>query len=101
MVPDDAARGDPLRGGVVVRGEEGRPEGERSRIDRLSLYKMFPEYNFRTFEIDSVRWEENEVRIYIKGEKKDSPKSKGQSSKGPGQGEKDKRPRQGDLLDET
>ena len=51
------------------------PEGDRSRIDRLSLYRMFPEYNFKTFEIDSIRWETGEVRIFIRGEKK-SPKSK-------------------------
>lgn len=51
------------------------PEGDRSRIDRLTLYKMFPEYNFKTFEIDSIRWEADEVRIFIRGEKK-SPKKK-------------------------
>jgi hypothetical protein len=56
------------------------PEGDRSRIDRLSLYRMFPEYNFKTFEIDSIRWETGEVRIFIRGEKK-SPKSKAQSPK--------------------
>jgi hypothetical protein len=57
------------------------PEGDRSRIDRLSLYKMFPEYNFKTFEIDSIRWEADEVRIFIKGEKKrvQSPKAKDQN----------------------
>ena len=49
------------------------PEGDLSRIDRLTLYKMFPEYNFKTFEIDSIRWEDDEVRILIRGEKK-SPK---------------------------
>ncbi len=47
------------------------PEGDRSRIDRLALYKMFPEYDFKTFEIDSIRWEADEVRILIRGEKKD------------------------------
>ena len=57
------------------------PEGDRPRIDRLTLYKMFPEYNFKTFEIDSIRWEDDEVRIYIKGEKKQSPKSNVQSPK--------------------
>ena len=46
------------------------PEGDRSRIDRLALYKMFPEYDFKTFEIDSIRWEADEVRILIRGEKK-------------------------------
>jgi hypothetical protein len=46
------------------------PEGDRSRIDRLTLYKMFPEYDFKTFEIDSIRWETDEVRIFVKGEKK-------------------------------
>jgi len=57
------------------------PEGARPRIDRLTLYKMFPEYNFKTFEIDSIRWEADEVRIFIKGEKKQSPKSNVQSPK--------------------
>jgi hypothetical protein len=57
------------------------PEGDRPRIDRLTLYRMLPEYNFKTFEIDSVRWEDDEVRIFIKGEKKESPKSKAQSPK--------------------
>ena len=52
------------------------PETERSRIDRLTLYKMFPDYDFKTFEIDSIRWEDDEVRILIRGEKKQSPKSK-------------------------
>jgi hypothetical protein len=47
------------------------PEGDRPRIDRLTLYRMLPEYNFKTFEIDSVRWEDDEVRIYIRGEKKE------------------------------
>ena len=56
------------------------PEGDRPRIDRLTLYRMLPEYNFKTFEIDSVRWEDDEVRIFIRGEKK-SPKSKVQSPK--------------------
>lgn len=46
------------------------PDGDRSRIDRLTLYKMFPEYDFKTFEIDSIRWESDEVRIFIKGMKK-------------------------------
>jgi hypothetical protein len=64
------------------------PEGDRSRIDRLMLYKMFPEYDFKTFEIDSIRWEADEVRIFIRGERKDSSKSKAQSSKErPGQRE--------------
>ncbi len=57
------------------------PEGDRSRIDRLTLYKMFPEYDFKTFEIDSIRWEADEVRIFIRGEKKQSPKSNVQSPK--------------------
>lgn len=57
------------------------PEGDRSRIDRLTLYRMFPEYDYKTFEIDSVRWEGDEVRIFIKGEKKGSPKSKVQGPK--------------------
>ena len=57
------------------------PEGEISRIDRLTLYKMFPEYNFKTFEIDSIRWEADEVRILIRGEKKQGPKPKVQSPK--------------------
>ncbi len=57
------------------------PEGNRSRIDRLTLYKLFPEYNFKTFEIDSIRWEADEVRIFIRGEKKESPKPKAQSPK--------------------
>ena len=47
------------------------PEGDRSRIDRLTLYRMFPGYDFKTFEIDSVRWEGNEVRIFIRGDKKE------------------------------
>ncbi len=47
------------------------PEGDRPRIDKLTLYRMLPEYNFKTFEIDSVRWEDDEVRIFIKGEKKE------------------------------
>jgi hypothetical protein len=53
------------------------PEGARPRIDRLTLYKLFPEYDFKTFEIDSIRWHENEVRIFIRGEKKDGKKGKG------------------------
>ena len=57
------------------------PEGDSSRIDRLTLYKMFPEYNFKTFEIDSIRWEDDEVRILIRGEKKQSPKPEVQSPK--------------------
>jgi len=57
------------------------PKGDRSRIDRLTLYKMFPEYDFKTFEIDSIRWEADEVRIFIRGEKKQSPKSNVQSPK--------------------
>jgi hypothetical protein len=57
------------------------PEGDRSRIDRLALYRMFPEYNFKTFEIDSIRWETGEVRIFIRGEKKKNPTSKAQSPK--------------------
>ena len=57
------------------------PEGERSRIDRLTLYKLFPEYDFKTFEIDSIRWEADEVRIFVKGEKKDRPRTKAQSPK--------------------
>jgi len=47
------------------------PEGDRPRIDRLTLYRLFPEYDFKTFEIDSIRWETDEVRIFIKGEKKE------------------------------
>lgn len=47
------------------------PEGDRPRIDKLTLYRMLPEYDFKTFEIDSVRWEDDEVRIFIKGEKKE------------------------------
>jgi hypothetical protein len=58
------------------------PEGDRPRIDRLTLYKLFPEYDFKTFEIDSIRWQEDEVQIFIRGEKKKSPKSKVQSPKG-------------------
>jgi hypothetical protein len=46
------------------------PEGKQPRLDRLALYRMFPEYDFRTFQIDSIRWLEGEVRILIKGEKK-------------------------------
>jgi hypothetical protein len=46
------------------------PEGERPRIDRLTLYRMLPEYDFKTFQIDSIRWLEGEVGIFIKGEKK-------------------------------
>jgi hypothetical protein len=46
------------------------PEGKRARIDRLTLYRMFPEYDFKTFEIDSIRFESGEVRILIRGEKK-------------------------------
>jgi hypothetical protein len=42
---------------------------------------MFPEYNFKTFEIDSIRWETGEVRIFIRGEKKKNPTSKAQSPK--------------------
>jgi hypothetical protein len=62
------------------------PEGDRSRIDRLTLYKMFPEYDFKTFEIDSIRWETDEVRILIKGEKKKGPGPRVQSpEKKPGQ----------------
>jgi hypothetical protein len=57
------------------------PEGDRPRIDRLTLYKLFPEYDFKTFEIDSIRWHEDEVRIFIRGEKKKSPKSKIQNPK--------------------
>jgi len=62
---------------------EYKPEGDRSRIDRLVLYKMFPEYDFKTFEIDSIRWENDEVRILVRGEKK-SPKSRVQVPEGPG-----------------
>ena len=57
------------------------PTGDRSRIDRLTLYKMFPEYDFKTFEIDSIRWEADEVRIFVKGERKKSPKRKDESPK--------------------
>jgi hypothetical protein len=57
------------------------PEGDRSRIDRLTLYKMFPEYEFKTFEIDSIRWEAEEVRIFVRAEKKKSPVSEVQSPK--------------------
>ena len=46
------------------------PEGDGARIDRLTLYRLFPEYDFKTFEIDSIRWHEDEVRIFIRGEKK-------------------------------
>jgi len=78
------------------------PEGDRPRIDRLTLYRMLPEYNFKTFEIDSIRWEDDEVRIYIRGEKKKSPKPTLRSRDGGTQGKKDsttdKRPRQRDLL---
>jgi len=59
---------------------EYEPEGDRPRIDRLTLYKMFPEYDFKTFEIDSIRWENDEVRILIRGEKKGNP---GTKEKGP------------------
>jgi hypothetical protein len=51
------------------------PEGARPRIDRLTLHRMLPAYDFRTFQIDSIRWQEGEVRIFIKGEKKKSPES--------------------------
>jgi len=69
------------------------PEGDRPRIDRLTLYRMFPEYDFRTFQIDSIRWEKNEVRIFIRGEKKqdsrpDLQRPKGKPEKGEGRGEK-------------
>lgn len=57
------------------------PVEKRSRIDRLALYKMFPEYDFKTFEIDSIRWEADEVRIFIRGDKKKVKKIKAQSSK--------------------
>jgi hypothetical protein len=75
---------------------EYKPEGDRPRIDRLALYKMFPEYDFKTFEIDSIRWENDEVRILVRGEKKSpksrvtdpevqsSPKPKGQNPDGKG-----------------
>jgi len=49
---------------------EFEPGGDRPRIDRLVLYKMFPDYDFKTFEIDSIRWEGDEVRILVRGEKK-------------------------------
>ena len=55
------------------------PEGDRSRIDRLTLYKMFPEYDYKTFEIDSIRWEADEVRIFVRGERKKSPKARDRS----------------------
>jgi hypothetical protein len=46
------------------------PEGKRPRLDRLTLYRMFPQYDFRTFQIESIRWYDSEVRIFIRGEKK-------------------------------
>ncbi|MDT8394953.1 MAG: hypothetical protein RRA32_00720 [bacterium] len=58
------------------------PEGDRPRIDRLTLYKLFPEFDFKTFEIESIRWHEDEVRIFIRGEKKRSSKSKVPSPQG-------------------
>lgn len=50
------------------------PDGDRPRIDRLTLYRMFPDYDFRSFQIDSIRWLEDEVGIFIKGEKKKDQK---------------------------
>ncbi|UCG39011.1 MAG: hypothetical protein JSV00_01895 [bacterium] len=48
------------------------PEGDQPRVDRLTLYRMFPQFDFRSFEIDSIRWQDDEVRILIRGEKKGS-----------------------------
>ena len=49
---------------------EYTPKGEKPRIDRLTLYRLFPEYDFRTFQIDSIRWMGGELGIFIKGERK-------------------------------
>jgi len=76
------------------------PEGDRPRIDRLTLYRMLPEYNFKTFEIDSVRWEDDEVRIFIKGEKKQSPKPTLRQAQGKKDSTTDKRHGQRDLLED-
>lgn len=46
------------------------PDGKRPRLDRLALYRMFPEYDYKSFQIDSIRWHQSEVGIFIKGEKK-------------------------------
>ena len=51
------------------------PDGVRPRIDRLTLHRMLPGYDFRTFQIDSIRWHEGEVRIFIKGERKKNPEA--------------------------
>ncbi len=59
----------------MQRMAEFLPEGNLPRIDRLTLYRMFPEYDFKTFEIDSIRWHDGEVRIFIRGEKKDKKAS--------------------------
>jgi hypothetical protein len=52
------------------------PEGDRPRLDRLTLYRMFPDYDFKTFQIDSIRWLEGEVGIFIKGDKKKDEEEK-------------------------
>jgi hypothetical protein len=46
------------------------PDDERPRLDRLALYRMFKEFEFKSIKIESLRWEEDEIRVYVSGSKK-------------------------------
>ncbi|UCF30806.1 MAG: hypothetical protein JSV26_12315 [bacterium] len=46
------------------------PDGQRPRLDRLTLYKIFKDFEFNSLKIESLRWEKEEVRIYISGSRK-------------------------------